>query len=82
MRGREVRIFLFDFCENKENFATRKKALYHKYFMLFLTSLVLSAAGSKNRVVDNGRDTPESGRHREDFLRPLGGFHGIDVLVW
>jgi hypothetical protein len=70
------------FCENQENFATRKKALYHKYFMPFLTRLVLSAAVSKNRVGDNGRDTPQSGRHREDFLRPLGGFHGIDVLVW
>ena len=57
------------------------KTLYHKYFMLFLTHLVLRAAVSKNRAADNGRDTPESGRHREDFLRPFGGVHEIDVLV-
>jgi hypothetical protein len=59
-----------------------QKCLLSKVFYAVLTRSVLSAPVSKNRVVDDGRETPENGRHREDFLRLLGGFHGIDVLVW
>jgi hypothetical protein len=56
-----------------KTFATRKKALYHKELLLFLAPLALNAAVSKNRAVENDRDTPESGRHARGFLRSLGG---------
>ena len=56
------------FFRAKENHETRKKALRHKGFLLFLTPSALSAAVSEYHAVANGRDTPDSGRRREPFL--------------
>jgi hypothetical protein len=43
-----------------KNFETRKNALRHKGFLLFLTPSALSAAASEYHAVANGRDTPDS----------------------
>ena len=51
----------------RDNYETRKKALRHKGFLLFLTRSALSAAVSKYHAVANGRDTPDSGRCWNDF---------------
>jgi hypothetical protein len=52
---------------------TRKKALRHKRFLLFLTPSALSAAVSEYHAVANGRDTPDSGHDGNHFGRPLDG---------
>jgi hypothetical protein len=43
-----------------KNFETRKNALRHKGFLLFLTPSALSVAASEYHAVANGRDTPDS----------------------
>jgi len=63
-------------CARRANlkiFVTRKKALRHKGFLLFLTPSALSATVSEYHAVANGRDTPDSGRCWSDFWRPLDG---------
>jgi hypothetical protein len=50
-------------------------------FLLFLTPSALSATFSAYHAVANGRDTPDSGRCRSDFWRPLDGENAPQAAI-